>query len=127
MLFVNDKTVMASGGTARRTPEVVPTQNLYDKAASGIPAHTVLNVSLACPCRVEPWSGLVDDIGRGAKCVLKVNTLERHRHSTQSFAPMGAGIKYLVVVTKGGDAPEMDRLRGFVAADKQGVCYRPGV
>jgi ureidoglycolate hydrolase len=40
---------------------------------------------------------------------------------------MGANIKYLVVVTEGGDAPEMDRLRGYVAIGKQGVCYKPGI
>jgi ureidoglycolate hydrolase len=31
---VNDKTVTVNGGTARRTPEVVPTRNFYDRAAS---------------------------------------------------------------------------------------------
>ncbi|KAH8812240.1 ureidoglycolate hydrolase [Xylogone sp. PMI_703] len=125
--IINDRTVSVNNGTARRTPEVVPTQNLYDRAPSQIPARAVLNVSLAQPRDVEPWKGATEHMGHGTKRVLKVKTLERHRYSTQSFIPMGADIKYLVVVTDGGDTPNMDQLRGFIASAKQGICYGPGI
>lgn len=124
---VNDRTVTVNNGTARRTPEVVPTQNLYAKAESQKPARAVLNVSLASPREVESWNGVDVDASQEGKRFLKVKMLERHRYSTQSFVPMGAGIKYLVVVTEGDDAPDLNRLRGFVASDKQGVCYAPGM
>jgi ureidoglycolate hydrolase len=120
-----DRTVVVNNGTARRTPEVVPTINRYREAPSEVPARTVLNASLASPREVESWEG---DKG---KRVMKIKMLERHRFSTQSFVPMGANIKYLVVVTgnKSGsdDTPDLDKLHGFVAGDKQGVCYAPGV
>lgn len=118
---VNERTVSVNGGTARRTPEVVPTENTYSNASSQVPGRTVLNVSLASPRQVTPWTG-----GDG-KSVLKIKVLERHRYSTQSFIPMGAGIKYLVVVTDGGDKPNLEGLKAFVATDKQGVCYGTAV
>jgi allantoicase len=123
---VNEKTVAVNGGTARRTPEVVPTENLYSNAASKVPGRVVLNVSLASPREVTAWSR-ADGLSEDGKSVLKISILERHRYSTQSFIPMGAGIKYLVVVTDGGDKPNLDGLKAFVATDKQGVCYGTAV
>jgi ureidoglycolate hydrolase len=120
--IINEKTVFVNGGTARRTPEVVPTQNLYAAAPSKIPARIVLNVSLASPRAVAASS-----VDGTSKRVLKVNVLERHKYSTQSFIPMGSNVKYLVVVTDGEERPNLDRLRAFVASDKQGICYGVGV
>lgn len=126
---VTDRTVLVNNGTARRTPEVVPTVNRYAEAPSQVPARTVLNVSLASPRDVEPWRP--EDNEAAGKRVMRIKMLERHRFSTQSFVPMGAEIKYLVVVTgnrsESDDTPDLDQLRGFVAGDKQGVCYAPGV
>ncbi|KAL1893318.1 hypothetical protein Sste5346_006495 [Sporothrix stenoceras] len=123
---VTDRTVVVNNGTARRTPEVVPTINKYSEAPSQTPARTVLNVSLASPREVQPWEGEEE-----GKRVMKIKMLERHRFSTQSFVPMGADIQYLVVVTQNksecDDSPDLDKLQGFVARDKQGVCYAPGV
>ncbi|OAA59717.1 major facilitator superfamily transporter [Niveomyces insectorum RCEF 264] len=134
---VTDRTVTVNNGTARRTPEVVPTVNRYAEAPSQIPARTVLNVSLASPREVQPWQDAATGSpvgaeepasGTGAKRVLKIKMLERHPFSTQSFIPMGAEVKYLVVVTRAGeDAPDLEQLHAFVASDKQGVCYGPGV
>lgn len=125
---VTDRTVVVNNGTARRTPEVVPTINKYSEAPSQTPARTVLNVSLASPREVQPWTG--GEKGN-LKRVMKIKMLERHRFSTQSFVPMGADIQYLVVVTQNksesDDSPDLDKLRGFIARDKQGVCYAPGV
>jgi ureidoglycolate hydrolase len=123
---VNEKTVSVNGGTARRTPEVVPTENLYRNAASGIPGRAVLNVSLASPRETTAWSGAAGN-GEEEKRVLKIKVLERHRYSTQSFIPMGTGVKYLVVVTDGEDEPNLDGLKAFIATDKQGVCYGTAV
>lgn len=123
---VNERTVSVNGGTARRTPEVVPTENLYSNAASGIPGRAVLNVSLANPREVTAWIGAEGNSEEG-KNVLKIKVLERHRYSTQSFIPMGTGVKYLVIVTDGGDEPNLDGLKAFVATDKQGVCYGSAV
>lgn len=123
---VTSKTVIVNGGTARRTPEVVPTENGYGDAPSGIPGRTVLNASLASPRPVMAWrngDGGEPEGGGGEKRVLTLTMLERHRFSTQSFVPMGAGVEYLVVVTDGDDEPNLNGLKAFVVRDGQGVCY----
>ena len=56
-----------------------------------------------------------------------VRMLERHRHSTQVFIPMGGATRYLVVVCGGEDAPDLGTLKAFVADGAQGISYRPGV
>ena len=130
---VTDRTVVVNNGTARRTPEVVPTINNYDKAPSGTPGRTVLNVSYASPREVVPWQGKEGTVAAettetSGKRVLRIKMLERHPYSTQSFIPMGGNVKYLVVVSGSGkEAPDLDQLKGFVAGDRQGVCYAPGV
>lgn len=55
-----------------------------------------------------------------------VRMLERHRHSTQVFIPMGGASRYLVVVCGGGDTPDLGTLKAFVAGGAQGISYRPG-
>jgi ureidoglycolate lyase len=120
--IVNEKTVVVNGGTARRTPEVVPTHNLYEAAPSKTPARAVLNVSLASPRGVQDSS-----VNGVRKRVLKVNVLERHKYSTQSFIPMGGNVRYLVLVTDGDKKPNLDKLNAFVAVDRQGICYGAGV
>jgi ureidoglycolate hydrolase len=120
--IINDKTILVNGGTARRTPEVVPTQNLYAVAPSKIPARAVLNVSLASPRDVTSSS-----VNGMAKKILKIGVLERHKYTTQSFIPMGSNVKYLVVVTDGIERPNLEGLKAFVAEEKQGVCYGAGV
>lgn len=117
---VNERTITVNAGTSRRTPEVVPTESSYGNAPSKAPARVVLNASLASPRPVAAWREGGDAAG---KRVLKLDMLERHRFSTQSFVPMGAEVEYLVVVTDGGDEPDLEGLRAFVARDGQGVCY----
>jgi ureidoglycolate hydrolase len=129
---VTERTITVNGGKSRRTPEVVPTENLYAvNTASKIPARTVLNASLASPrAEVTAWSddGATEGDRKG-KCAFKTKTLERHRYSAQSFIPICSGVKYLVVVTDvtTDDKPDLDKLKAFVAIDKQGVCYKTGV
>lgn len=125
------QTVYVNGGTARRTPEVVPTDNRYDEAPSKKPAKVVLNASLAGPREVSPWSGGTEKEGEEehgeAKRVFRFKMLEKHPYTTQSFVPMGGDVKYLVVVTDGDEKPNLKGLKAFVARQKQGVCYGVGV
>ena len=57
---------------------------------------------------------------------LPVRWLERHSCATQLFVPMNAG-RYLVVVARGGDAPDPSSLAAFVATGAQAITYAPGV
>ena len=60
---------------------------------------------------------------------LRVATMERHVHSSQSFIPSGE-TRWLVLVAPHageGGAPDMTRARAFVAAADQAVTYRPNV
>jgi ureidoglycolate lyase len=51
-------------------------------------------------------------------------TMERHRHSSQSFVPMEAGRWISVVAPHGPDGrPDMARARAFLACADQGVTY----
>jgi ureidoglycolate lyase len=52
--------------------------------------------------------------------------LEKHPHSTQTFVPMNAK-GYLVVVSGGGDAPDLATLRAFIVEGGTAVSYHPGV
>jgi len=51
--------------------------------------------------------------------------LEKHPRSTQTFVPMN-GSGYLVVVSLGGDTPDLSTLRAFVVGPGMAVSYRPG-
>lgn len=55
-----------------------------------------------------------------------VRLLEKHPRSTQMFVPMNAR-RYLVVVARGADAPDLATLAAFVAEGTQAVSYHPGV
>jgi ureidoglycolate lyase len=55
---------------------------------------------------------------------LTSTTMERHRHSSQSFVPMEAGRWLVLVAPHGADGgPDMARARAFLAAPDQGVTY----
>lgn len=51
--------------------------------------------------------------------------LERHRLGTQTFVPMG-GVRYVVLVALGAQAPEPDTLAAFVVNGRQSVTLRAG-
>lgn len=57
----------------------------------------------------------------------QVKLLERHPFSTQVFLPMLGVTRYLVVVARGGENPELATLHAFIARGAQGVAYAPGV
>ena len=54
-----------------------------------------------------------------------LSLLERHPLGSQAFMPMSAQ-PYLVVVSGGGDMPDLATIRCFRAAPGQGVNYAPG-
>jgi len=57
---------------------------------------------------------------------LDVRWLERHPASTQMFVPMSAS-RYLLVVARGGDEPELESLRAFIVPGTQAITYAPGI
>jgi ureidoglycolate lyase len=67
--------------------------------------------------RCHPWAG-------GAR--LPVLRLERHPSSTQMFAPLRAS-RFLVVVARGTDAPDLSSLAAFVVEGPTAITYAPGV
>lgn len=56
----------------------------------------------------------------------EVKLLEKHPASSQIFVPMNAS-RYLVLVARGGDRPNLGTFSAFVASGTQGVSYAPGV
>ena len=59
-----------------------------------------------------------------ARLPLASTTMERHRHSSQSFVPMDAGRWLVLVAPHGaGGGPDMARARAFLAGPEQGVTY----
>jgi ureidoglycolate lyase len=52
---------------------------------------------------------------------LPIGKLERHRQASQVFIPLGMH-GFVVVVAPGGDLPDWQNLRAFLAAPGQGVC-----
>ena len=57
---------------------------------------------------------------------LSLSVLERHPLGSQAFMPLAA-VPYLVVVAPGGDQPDTQQLRCFLAAPGQGINYARGV
>ncbi|MBN8611379.1 MAG: ureidoglycolate lyase [Deltaproteobacteria bacterium] len=67
--------------------------------------------------RCQPWN-------EGE--LVPVLRLERHPSSTQLFAPMRAS-RFLVVVARGGDRPDLSSLDAFVVEGPCAITYAPGV
>jgi ureidoglycolate lyase len=59
---------------------------------------------------------------------LRIETLERHAFSSQTFVPIDIG-RWLVVVAPSGaqGGPDVARARAFLPSPRQGVSYRPNV
>jgi ureidoglycolate lyase len=97
--------VAVNEGSARRFDHIGDVQNLR-------PASAKLNVSFfRCMPRVMPFT---------------VRVLEKHPMSTQLFVPLGAE-RYIVIVARGGDAPDLTTLAAFDAHGRQGIAYHPGI
>jgi ureidoglycolate lyase len=52
-------------------------------------------------------------------------TLERHRHGTQTFIPLGSA-RFVILVAAAGATPQPDRLMAFLSDGRQGVSLAPG-
>ncbi|KAF2459667.1 ureidoglycolate hydrolase, partial [Lineolata rhizophorae] len=145
------RAVPANQGTATKYLDVAHMQNHYEGARdargggvgggggggapSGRPARLSINMFACAPRALRGGS------------VLDVRLLERHPFTAQAFVPVGlapgAGptpAKYLVVVAptvgeggegerrepKGRGAPDLSRVRAFLAHGRQGVTYAAG-
>lgn len=67
---------------------------------------------------------------------IDVTVLERHKHTSQAFIPMGKGARqgveggaYIVIGCLNGqdDKPDLGTLRAFLATSSQGVSYDEGI
>lgn len=56
---------------------------------------------------------------------LRLGSLERHTRGSQAFVSLGAS-RWVVIVAPGRRAPDLDRLRAFVAGGTHGVNYARG-
>jgi ureidoglycolate lyase len=56
---------------------------------------------------------------------LRLGSLERHTRGSQAFVSLDAS-RWVVIVAPGGRAPDLDRLRAFVAQGSHGVNYARG-
>ena len=57
---------------------------------------------------------------------LNLSVLERHPLGSQAFMPLAA-VPYLVVVAPGGEQPDTQQIRCFLAAPGQGINYARGI
>jgi ureidoglycolate lyase len=96
----------ANHGTARAWDDLAPLVN-----ARGDAARPTVSLFRCAPHRAP---------------ALEVRWLERHPFSTQLFVPMGPA-RYLVVVARGGDAPDLSTLAAFVVEGPQAITYAPGI
>jgi ureidoglycolate lyase len=93
----------ANQGSARKFEHLLPLENLRADAKA--------NVSVfRCTPRTVPF---------------EIALLEKHPLSTQMFVPMNAG-RYLVVVARGDERPDLATLQVFEATGRQGISYAPG-
>ena len=59
---------------------------------------------------------------------LRIEVMECHTYSAQTFVPMGTSRCLVVVALAGSDGhPDLRSLRAFVTRGDQGFTYRPGV
>lgn len=52
--------------------------------------------------------------------------MERHALGSQSFVPIGAARRFVIVVARAGDAPSSQALAAFVTDGQRGVTLAPG-
>ncbi|BFZ64432.1 hypothetical protein YB2330_005577 [Saitoella coloradoensis] len=111
------KQTKANAGTATKTSQIAPFMSNYDYAPSGTPATANANIF-----RCEAQGTIHDQ--------LRVNVLERHPYTTQSFIPLGRDrneVGYVVVVADDKDGvPDLSTVRAFGCTGKEGVTYGVG-
>ena len=102
-----------------------------DEAAGGeaINAGTAQRFELLSDAQLNADGGRpVLSISRARARVLPLALagLERHVRGSQSFVPLGAPRRFMLVVAPPGAAPRPDALRAFVTDGRQGVWLAPG-
>jgi len=97
---------MANQGTAQRFNWLASLENLR-------PDKAKLNI---CVFKCQPRNLPFD-----------INLLEKHPYSTQMFVPMTAEKRYLVIVAKGEEIPDISTLKCFIAKKGQAITYHPGI
>lgn len=109
-------------------------------ASAFAPYGEVLDLSSGTPGTRESFAAEMDNLREDAKLnvsvtraketavPLKVEWMERHPFSGQTFVPVNIS-RYLMLVAPSNDAgePNLDALEAFVAAPNQGINYRAGV
>jgi len=59
---------------------------------------------------------------------LRIDLLERHEFSSQTFMPLDVGRWLIVVAPHGADGgPNVDQTQAFIATAQQGITYKPNI
>jgi ureidoglycolate lyase len=140
--------VFANQQSALKTSPISVFENNYPNAPAAMAKPQMSMFS--CFPRNLSGIGIVEDRGSQAKARFKVNILERHPYTTQTFAPLGlpanvedesrAKTFFLVIVapslhgttttasesTQITSPPDLSRLRAFIARGDQAVTYGAG-
>jgi ureidoglycolate lyase len=92
--------IVANQGTAIKYQHVSPMLNLYPAAPSGKEGVAAMNMFSCAGRRLEPVDGW-KEVGRGGGRMFRVEILERHPYTTQTFIPLSSSkgrARYLVIV-----------------------------
>lgn len=112
----------ANQGSAIKLIQVAPCINDYDNAPSGHKATTNWNIFRSCVIP-EKWD--CDESGNGS--IYKLNVLEKHSYSTQTFVPMGRNSDedcYVVNVAPDKDGqPDFENVESFIFKGNTAVTY----
>ncbi|KAL2074002.1 hypothetical protein VTL71DRAFT_7780 [Oculimacula yallundae] len=132
--------VLANQGSALKYQDVTHMRDLYSQAPSRKASTAVMNMFVCAPRKLE---------GEG---VFKVEILERHPYTTQTFIPLGLSpfeaheAQYLVIVapslppsnkdegfsvpegrgSPGRGLPDLENVRAFIARGDTAVTYAAG-
>jgi ureidoglycolate lyase len=138
--------VQVNQGSALKYLDVTHMKDFYRSAPSGIPAKAVMNMFVCAP---RTLLGKPDNAIEG---VFRVEILERHPYTSQTFTPLGISrteayeTRYLVIVAPslppssadeplpvpeaeglpGRGFPDLTRIKAFVATGAQAVTYGAG-
>lgn len=131
--------ISANQGTAIKYQNPTRPRNLYADAPSRLREQPAVNIFV---CRAHE----LKKGGREGAGYFPVKLLERHPFTSQTFVPLAASARYLVIVAPtlpasgsdpalptprapdhpGGGMPDLSKLEAFVANGDQGVTYAAG-
>jgi len=122
--------ITVNAGTAQKHTAVTPFTNAYPLNKPRASAN--VNFFVCKPRKLLPAA--VDNVAVSG--IFKVNVLERHPYTTQSFIPLGlpaptrpepTSSRYLVIVAPSldsrGNPPDLANIKAFIAYGNQGVTY----